>query len=205
VAETPGILIARADFPAGSVKELIDYVKARPGKINFASPGSGSLNRLEMEVFRRDAGLDMVHVPYKGGAAPAVTDIVGGHVDLMFTTISSAIEFVKDKKVKAFAVTSPERLPGLPDIPTMRELGWKNNVTTSWQGVLVPAGTPAAIIGKLHGAIVQVLADPDVRERMSKGGVIPAASKSPQEFKTYIDAVTRKWSAVVRETGARAD
>lgn len=205
VAETPGVLIARLDFPASNVKELVDYVKARPGKINFASPGSGSLNRLEMEVFRGEAGLDMVHVPYKGGAAPAVTDILGGHVDVMFTTISSAMEYVKDKKVKAFAVTAKERLPGLPEIPTMLELGWKENVTTSWQGALVPAHTPAPIIAKLHAAFVQILADPEVQKRMNEAGVVAVASKSPDEFKTYIDAETAKWSTVIQKTGARPD
>jgi tripartite-type tricarboxylate transporter receptor subunit TctC len=147
----------------------------------------------------------MVHVPYKGGAAPAVTDIIGGHVDVMFTTISSAIEYVKDKKVKALAVTTRERMSGLPDIPTMFELGWKESLTTSWQGVLVPAGTPRPIIDKLHGAIAQTLADPDVKERMRRGGVLAVASKSPEEFRSYIEAETAKWSAVVRQTGARPD
>ena len=117
-------------------------MKANQGKVTFASPGSSTLNRLEMEVFKKDAGLDMVHVPYKGGAGPAVMDVFGGHVDLMFTTLPSAMEFVKNNKVKALAVTTRERMPDLPDIPTMYELGWKNLVTSSWQGVLVPAGTP---------------------------------------------------------------
>src|SRR3954464_10139099 len=165
-ADTPSILIARADFPAGSVAELITYVKANQGKVTFASPGSSTLNRLEMEVFRKDAGLDMVHVPYKGGAGPAVQDVLGGHVDLMFTTISSAMEFVKGNKVKALAVTTRERMAELPDVPTMVELGWHNLVTSSWQGVLVPANTPRAIVDKLHAAIVKVLAEPAVQARM---------------------------------------
>src|ERR1700730_5664279 len=150
-ADTPSILITRPDFPANTVSELVAYVKANRGKVAFASPGSSTLNRLEMEVFKKDAGLDMVHVPYKGGAAPAVTDVLGGHVDLMFTTISSAMELVRDKKVKALAVTTRERMVDLPDIPTMYELGWKNLVTSSWQGVLVPAGTPQPIIEVASG------------------------------------------------------
>src|SRR5258707_13709423 len=165
-ADPPSILITRLDFPANTVGELIAYVKANQGKVTFASPGSSTLNRLEMEVFRKDAGLDMVHVPYKGGAGPAVTDILGGHVDLMFTTISSAMELVRAKTVKALAVTTKERMADLPDIPTMYELGWKNLVTSSWQGVLVPSGTPRPIIEKLHAAIVKVLADPAVQARM---------------------------------------
>ncbi len=204
-ADTPSILITRLDFPANSVSELIAYVKANQGKVTFATPGSSTLNRLEMEVFKKDAGLDMVHVPYKGGAGPAVTDVLGGHVDLMFTTISSAMQFVKDKKVKALAVTTRERMADLPDLPTMYELGWKNLVTSSWQGVLVPTGTPRQIVDKLHAAIVKVLADPEIQERMRKGGVIAVASKSPEDFKTYMNGETAKWTKVIEESGLRPD
>jgi tripartite-type tricarboxylate transporter receptor subunit TctC len=204
-ADTPSILIARPDFPANTVGELITYVKANEGKVTFATPGSSTLNRLEMEVFKKDAGLDVVHVPYKGGAGPAVTDVLGGHVDLMFTTISSAMEFVKDKKVKALAVTTRERMAELPDIPTMYELGWKNLVTSSWQGVLVPTGTPRPIVDKLHAAIVKVLADPEIQARMRNAGVIAVASKSPEDFKTYMDAETAKWTKVIAEAGLRPD
>jgi tripartite-type tricarboxylate transporter receptor subunit TctC len=204
-AETPSILIARPNFPANNVKEMIDYVKANPGKVTFASPGSSTLNRLEMEVFRKEAGMDMVHVPYKGGAGPAVTDILGGHVDVMFTTMSSALAFAQEKKLKAFAVTTKERMPELPDVPSLYELGWKNMVTTSWQGVLAPAGTPRPIIDKLHGAVAKVLADPDVVAKMRKGGAVAVSSKTPEEFKTYIDAETAKWTKVIEESGARPD
>jgi tripartite-type tricarboxylate transporter receptor subunit TctC len=158
-----------------------------------------------MEVFKKDAGLDMVHVPYKGGAGPAVTDVLGGHVDLMFTTISSAMQFVKDNKVKALAVTTRERMTDLPDVPTMYELGWKNLVTSSWQGVMVPTGTPRPIVDKLHAAIVKVLADPEIQERMRKGGVIAVASKSPEDFKTYMDGETAKWTKVIQDSGLRPD
>ena len=204
-ADTPSILITRPDFPANTVSELIAYVKANQGKVTFASPGSSTLNRLEMEVFRKDAGLEMVHVPYKGGAGPAVTDVLGGHVDLMFTTISSAMQFVKEKQVKALAVTTRERMADLPDIPTMYELGWKNLVTSSWQGVMVPTGTPRPIVDKLHAAIVKVLAEPEVQARMRKGGVIAVGSKSPEDFKTYMDVETAKWTKVIVENGLHSD
>jgi tripartite-type tricarboxylate transporter receptor subunit TctC len=204
-ADTPSILITRPDFPANTVSELIAYVKANQGKVVFASPGSSTLNRLEMEVFRKEAGLDMVHVPYKGGAGPAVTDVLGGHVDLMFTTISSAMQFVKGKQVKALAVTTRERMADLPDIPTMYELGWKNLVTSSWQGVLVPSGTPRPIVDKLHAAIVKVLAEPEVQARMRKGGVIAIGSRSPKDFKTYMDVETAKWTKVIVENGLHSD
>jgi tripartite-type tricarboxylate transporter receptor subunit TctC len=204
-ADTPSILITRQDFPANSVAELITHVKANQGKVTFATPGSSTLNRLEMEVFRKEAGLDMVHVPYKGGAGPAVQDILGGHVDIMFTTIASAMAFVKDNKVKALAVTTRERMTELPDVPTMHELGWKNLVTSSWQGVLVPSGTPRPIVEKLHAAIVKVLTEPVIQARMRNAGVIAVASKSPEEFKVYMDAETAKWTKVIQENGLHPD
>jgi tripartite-type tricarboxylate transporter receptor subunit TctC len=204
-ADTPSILITRADFPANSVAELITHVKANQGKVTFASPGSSTLNRLEMEVFRKEAGLDMVHVPYKGGAGPAVQDILGGHVDIMFTTIASAMAFVKDNKVKALAVTTRQRMAELPDVPTMHELGWNNLVTSSWQGVLAPSGTPRAIVEKLHAAIVKVLAEPAIQARMRNAGVIAVASRTPEEFRAYMDAETAKWTKVIEESGVRAD
>ena len=204
-ADTPSILITRPDLPVNTVNELITYVKANQGKVTFATPGSSTLNRLEMEVLKKDAGLDMVHVPYKGGAGPAVMDVLGGHVDLMFTTLSSAIEFVRENKVKALAVTTRERMTDLPDIPTMYELGWKNLVTSSWQGVLVPTGTPRPIVDMLHAAIAKVLADPEIRARMRKGGAIAVSSKSPADFKTYIDSETAKWARVIEESGVHAE
>jgi tripartite-type tricarboxylate transporter receptor subunit TctC len=196
-ADTPSILITRPDFPANTVGELIAYVRANRGKVTFASPGSSTLNRLEMELFKRDAVLDMVHVPYKGGAGPAVTDVLAGHVDVMFTTLSSAMEFVKTKTVKALAVTTKERMADLPDLPTMYELGWKNLVTSSWQGVLVPAGTPRPMVNKLHAAIVKVLADPEIQARMRKSGAIAVSSKSPEDFKAFMDGETAKWTKVI--------
>ena len=205
VADTPGILIANPKFPPNNAKELVDYAKANQGKVNFASPGSGSLNRLEMEVFRLNAGLDMNHVPYKGGAGPAVADIMGGHVELMFTTISSAIQHVKGGRLKALGVTTKERVPQLPDVPTMLEQGFPANVSSSWQGVLVPAGTPRPIIDKLHAALVHAVADPKVVERMAEAGVIATTSKSPEEFKAYLAEDAKKWSEVIQRTGAKPE
>jgi tripartite-type tricarboxylate transporter receptor subunit TctC len=205
VADTPGILIANPKFPPNNAKELVDYAKANQGKVNFASPGSGSLNRLEMEVFRLNAGLDMNHVPYKGGAGPAVADIMGGHVELMFTTISSAIQHVKGGRLKALGVTTKDRVPQLPDVPTMLEQGFPANVSSSWQGVLVPAGTPQPIVDKLHAALVKAVADPKVVERMAEAGVIATTNKSPEEFKAYLAEDAKKWSEVIKRTGAKPE
>ena len=205
VADTPGILIANPKFPPNNAKELVEYAKANQGKINFASPGSGSLNRLEMEIFRLNAGLDMNHVPYKGGAGPAVTDIIGGHVELMFTTISSAIQHVKGGRLKALGVTTKERVPALPDVPTMLEQGFPANVSSSWQGVLVPAGTPRPVVEKIHAALVRAVSDDTVKGRMADAGVIATTNKSPEEFKAYLEADAKKWSDVIKKTGAKPE
>ena len=205
VAETPGLLVAYPGFPPNNVKEFVEYVKARPGKVNFASPGSGSLNRLEMEVFRGNAGLDMTHIPYKGGAGPAVADVMGGHVEVMFVTISSAINPVKEGRLKALGVTSKERVASLPNVPTMIEQGHPKNQTTSWQGILVPAGTPDAIVKKLHAAVLAAMEDAEVRKRMEEAGVFPVVSKTPDEFKTYLATEAERWSAVIKETGAKPE
>jgi len=205
VAETPGLMVAYPKFPPNNVQELVAYAKANPGKVNYASPGSGSLNSLEMELFRRTAGLDMTHVPYKGGAGPATSDTVGGHVDMTLVTISSAIQQVKGGRLKALAVTTRERAPSLPDVPTMIEQGFPDSVSASWQGVLVPAGTPRPIIDKLFVAIGKAMEDPKVRARMSDAGIFPVVSKSPEEFKAYLDRDIAKWSRVIDEIGAKPE
>ncbi|HEX9464320.1 MAG TPA: tripartite tricarboxylate transporter substrate binding protein [Alphaproteobacteria bacterium] len=205
VADTPDILVLRKDLPPNSVKELVDYAKARPGKLNFASPGSGSLNRLEMELFRKTVGLDMVHVPYKGGAGPAVTDLLGGQVDLMFTTLSSAISHVQAGALKGLAVTTAKRNAGVANLPTMIEAGYPEMVSSSWQGVVAPAGTPHAIIQKVYKALLDTVANKDVAERLATGGADVRTSGSPEEFSRFMAAETQRWAVVVKESGATAD
>jgi tripartite-type tricarboxylate transporter receptor subunit TctC len=205
VADTPGILIAHPSFPPNNAKEMVEYVKKNPGKVNFASPGSGSLNRLEMETFARNAGLQMTHVPYKGGAGPAVADVMGGHVEVMFSTISSAINHVRGGRLKALGVTSKERIPSVPDVPTLTEQGFPANQSSSWQGILVPAGTPHPIVEKLHAAIVKAVASPDVQKRMTEAGSAAVSSASPEEFKAYITADSAKWAEVIKATGAKPE
>lgn len=205
VADTPGVLIANPKFPPNNAKELVDYVKARPGQINFASPGSGSLNRLEMETFAKNAGLKMTHIPYKGGAGPAVADIMGGHVEVMFSTISSAINHIKAGRLKCLGVTTKERLASLPDCPTMLEQGFPADVSSSWQGILVPTGVPAPIVKKLHAAIVKAESDPVVQQRMAAAGTYAVTSKSPEEFKAYLDGEAERWSKAVKESGAKPE
>ncbi|MBM3536392.1 MAG: tripartite tricarboxylate transporter substrate binding protein [Alphaproteobacteria bacterium] len=205
VADTPGILIANPKFPPNNAKEFVAYAKANPGKVNFASPGSGSLNRLEMELFRKANGMDMTHIPYKGGAGPAVADIIGGHVEVMFTTISSAINHVKGGRLKALGVTTRDRVQALPEAPTLVEQGFPDNVSASWQGLLVPKGTPRPIIDKIHAAAVKAMSDENVRKRFLDSGTIPVTNRTPEEFKTFLEADAKKWSQVIKDVGATPD
>jgi len=201
-AETPGILVASVKFPANSLKEMIAYAKAHPGKINYAAAGISTLNTLAMEKFRRTAGLEMTQIPYKGGAGPAIIDLMAGNVDVMFVTLSSAAQFVKAGKLKAFAVTTRERVESLPMVPTMLELGFPEEVSSSWQGLFAVAGTPPPIVAKLHAAVVQAMADQDVRAHMRNADMLPTSSPTPESFKQFLSAESAKWKQVVEQIGA---
>jgi len=206
VVDVPGVLIVHPSVPANSVRELVAYVKANPGKLNYASPGSGSQNRLEMEILRTaERGMDMVHVPYKGGAGPAVTGLVAGETQMMFSTVSSAMGHIKNGRLKALAITSPQRIKELPEVPTMREAGYVDGSSGSWQGVLVPAGTPSAVVDRLFEVLVQTMKAPEVIERLAKGGAEAVTSPSPKAFAEFVAAETRRWGKVAKESGAVAD
>jgi len=206
VVDVPGVLIVHPSVAANSVKELVAYVKANPGKLNYASPGSGSQNRLEMELLRMAEGeMDMVHVPYKGGAGPAVTGLVAGETQMMFSTVSSAMGYIKGGRLKALAVTSTKRLEPLPEVPTMRESGYLDGSSGSWQGVLVPAGTSRAVVDRLFEVLVQTMKTPDVIERLARGGAEAVTSASPKAFVDFIAAETKRWGKVAKEAGATVD
>jgi tripartite-type tricarboxylate transporter receptor subunit TctC len=206
VVDVPGVLIAGNAFPPKSVQELVAYAKANPGKLNYGSPGSGSQNRLEMELFRQAAGgMDMVHVPYKGGAGPAVTGLMAGETQLMFTTAPSALGFIKGGRLKALAVTSAKRVAALPGVPTMVESGFPRSVTGSWQGLFVPKGTPQAVVDKLFSLTQRVMKTPDVVERLAVGGVDVVLSESPKAFAAFVAAESDRWGKVAREVGATVD
>jgi tripartite-type tricarboxylate transporter receptor subunit TctC len=205
VVDVPGVLVIHPDVKANSVKDLVAIAKAYPGKLNYASPGSGSQNRLETEVFRKVAGgLDMVHVPYKGGAGPAVAGLAGGETHMMFVTASSAMTFVKNGRIKLLAVTSGKRLAAFPDTPTMAESGYPELTSGSWQGVFVPAGTPKEVVDKLYGAVIETMKSPEVVQRLATGGVDVVTSK-PGEFSKFVQSETDRWGRAVREAGATAD
>jgi len=205
VVDVPGALIAHPSFPPNTIKEMIDYAKANPGKLNFASPGSGSQNRLEMELVKKAEGLDMVHVPYKGGAGPAATGLIAGETHMMFSTVSSVLGHVKGGRLKALAVVSAKRLEQLPDVPTMLESGYPDSTSGSWQGIFVPAGTPRDIVDRLYALLLQTMKTPDVAERLSKSGIDVVLSASPAAFADYVAAETVRWGKVARESGATVD
>jgi tripartite-type tricarboxylate transporter receptor subunit TctC len=204
VATAPDVLVANASLPVKNVPELVE--RARQGQpMSFATPGSGSLNRLEMELFRGIAKLDMVHVPYKGGAGPAIVDVVGGHVPIMFVPLPAAMQLVKAGRLKALAVASESRLSSLPDVPTMAESGYPQVVGGSWQAVMFPAGTPAPIVERWHDALKTVLARDDVKQELQKGGVEVALSDTPRQLADFIQAEASRWGGVVKTAGATAD
>ncbi|MBI1203853.1 MAG: tripartite tricarboxylate transporter substrate binding protein [Rhodopseudomonas sp.] len=204
-AETPGIVIASNKFAPNSLKEMIAYAKAHPGKVNYAAAGVSTLNTLSMEQFRHRLGLQMAQVPYKGGAGPAVIDLMAGNVDVMFVTLSSAVQFVKAGKLKAFAVTTVKRVPQLPDVPSMAELGFPDDVSSSWQGLFAVAGTPAPIVARLHAAVLKAMADPDVRQHMIVASMTPTSSPTPESFAKFVAAESDKWKGVVEKLKAGKD
>ncbi|HZX65436.1 MAG TPA: tripartite tricarboxylate transporter substrate binding protein [Myxococcales bacterium] len=199
VVDVADVLVVNSQVPVSNVKDLVDYAKARKGQLNFGSPGAGSQNRLETEMFMKLAGIDLLHVPYKGGAGPAVTDLIGGQTQVMFTTLPSAIQFVKAGRLKALGVTLAGRVADLPDVPTMSEAGYPSMVTASWQGIFVPKGTPAAIVSRLYTAVQKVMALEDVQKRLAAGGAVVSTSKSPEDFSAYLKAETDRWGTLVKE------
>ena len=205
VVDVPSVLVANPSLPAGSVREFVAYAKANPGKLNYASPGSGSQNRLEMELLRKLESLNMVHVPYKGGAGPAVTGLVAGETQVAFTTAPSAMGQIQGKRIKVLAVTSAKRMHQLPDTPTMIESGYKDFQSSSWQGMFVPAGTPRAVVDRLFDVLQQTMKMPEVVERLASGGVEVALSASPKAFADFVATESQRWGRVAKESGATVD
>jgi len=206
VAIQPNILVVNPAVPASSVKELIALAKAKPGQLNYASSGSGAAAHLAAELFKTMAGVDIVHVPYKG-AQPALTDVIAGQAQLMFATSASVIPYVKAGRLRALAVTSSQRSATVPDLPTVSEAGatgLRGFEAVTWHGVVVPRATPAALVERLNADIVKVLAMRDLRERLESLGA-ELAGGTPQDFADYIAREIPKWAKVVKESGARAE
>lgn len=199
----PNMLIVPANSPFKNVGELIAKAKAQPGKLNFASGGSGTVQRLASELFRQKLGLDMVHVPYKSGG-PAIADTMGGQVDFMFSTIAASYPLVASGKLRALAVSAPERSKRLPDVPTVAEAAVPGYEAYEWNGMFVPAGTPAPIAAQLQKALVEVLQEDEVKQRLADLGAQPIGS-TPAEFAAFLKKEDAKWGEVVRKGHIKLD
>ncbi len=197
---SPNILVVPNDVPAKNVKELVAYLKAHPGK-SFASAGVGTTQHLAGELFKSMAHVDIQHVPYRG-AAPVITDLLGGRVTLFFGAISPLIPLVREGKLRALAVTSAERFPAVPELPTMIEAGFPGFVSVLSMGLVAPAGTPPAVIEKIHQDMVKGLAAPDVRKKLSNIGMEVIGS-SPAEFAATMAAERPQWAKVIKDAGIK--
>jgi len=205
IVDVADVLVVNNDLPVTTVKELVAYASSRKGQLNFGTPGAGSQNRLEMEMLMKAGGLEMMHVPYKGGAGPAVTDLVGGQTQVMFTTLPSAMQFAKAGRLRALAVTLASRVPDLPSVPTLAESGYPDMVSASWQGIFLPRGTPAPIVARLSAALHKLMPAEEIRQKLAAGGALVSLSKTPEEFGAYVKAEADRWGALVRERGITAN
>jgi tripartite-type tricarboxylate transporter receptor subunit TctC len=199
VGESSNILVVNPSLPANSVQELVAYAKANPGKVNFSSGGIGVLPHLIGEMFKARAGIDIVHVPYKGGA-PSINDLVAGNVQMTFEGTSVLLPLIQAGRLRALAVTTPKRIPQLPDVPTMVESGFADFVSTSWTGLLAPVHTPGPIVEKLNAAINAGLQTPELKTALERLGNAPLGG-TPADFTKVIKADLAKWSPIVKSLG----
>ena len=203
IGSVPNVLIVTPSLPVSSVRDLIAMAKAQPGKLNYASSGTGTSLHLAAELFRITAGLDMQHIPYKGGGQ-AQTDVMSGQAQLMFNVLPSALPQIKAGKLKALAVTGKTRAPSLPEVPTMIEAGVPGYTATTWNGILVTAGTPREIVAKLNDALVRAMKSPEMKAVLEKIGQDPDWS-TPEEFGAFLREESEKWRKVIQATGLKAD
>ncbi len=203
LASAPFMMAINPSVPAHSVKELIALAKAQPGKLNYASSGNGAPGHLAMVLFNLLTGTEMRHIPYKGGAA-AATDLIAGQVQAMFTTVVVLLPHCNSGKLRAMGIASSHRIPALPELPTIDEQGVPGFETTTWFGVMVPVGTPNAIVEKLHSEFVAALNTPDVRERLNNQYYVVAGS-TPAEFAAYVKSEMSKWAKVIKAANAQVE
>ncbi len=203
IEKGPLVLVVNPNSPYKSVQDIVAAAKAKPGVLTFSSGGIGGSHQLSAELFEQNAGIQMIHVPYKSGSA-ALTDLMGGNVDLMFDQMYSAVPSIKADKIRPLAITSKKRSPLLPNVPSFAELGFPKVEVLNWQGLIAPKGTPKAIIDKLNAAANEALKDPQLRELMlSQGNEIGGGS--PAEFASLIKAESAKWSAVVKTANIKPE
>jgi tripartite-type tricarboxylate transporter receptor subunit TctC len=203
MTEICAMLVVNPKLDVRSVADLIRYAKANPGKVNFGSAGNGTTSHLSGELFKTMAGIDIVHIPYRGGAL-ALTDLIGGQVQMMIDVMPNVYPLAKEGRVHGIAVSTAVRFPGAPDLPTIAESGLPGFESSAWDGVLAPVGTPEPIVQKLNAAIRAALADPELIESLRSRGARPVPG-SPDDFARHIAASTKKWAQVVRASGAKVD
>ena len=203
-ALSTNVLVAHPGVPAQSLKDLIALAKAKPGRLSYASSGNGTTPHLAGEFLKTMAGIDMVHIPYKGAGA-SVVDLLGGHVDLAFVSLASVVPQLKAKKLRALAVTSAKRSTLMPDLPTFMEAGLRGYEFTGWTGLVAPTGTPREVIDRVHADAAKALAYPEVIQALYSAGLEPAGPTSPEEFAAFLRAEISKWAKVVKASGAKAD
>jgi tripartite-type tricarboxylate transporter receptor subunit TctC len=202
IGSQANILVVNPNLPVNTMGQLVDFAKANPGKLNFASSGFGAAAHLAGELFKTMAQIDIVHVPYKG-AGPALQDVISGQDQMMFATAASVLGMIKSGQARALAVTTLTRTATLPDLPTVDELGLKGFEATTWHGLVAPEGTPKDIVATLHRAVITALNDPQTRQLLTDLGV-DIVGDTPEEFTAYIKAEIPKWAAVIKASGAAA-
>jgi tripartite-type tricarboxylate transporter receptor subunit TctC len=203
IADAPNILVVHPSVPASSLQELIELARRRPGQLNYASSGTGTSTHLCGELFKAMAGIDLVHVPYKGGG-PAVADLLGGQVQLMFATLPTVLEHIRAGKLRGLGVTGGQRFTAAPEFPTIAESGLPGYEVSGWSGMFAPARTPRAAIDRLASETAKILLEPGLKERFLTQGAEPAV-KMPDEFAAFVDSELRKWKKVVEFSGTRAN
>jgi tripartite-type tricarboxylate transporter receptor subunit TctC len=199
-ARIPFVLVVNPSLPVRTVTELVKYAKDHPGQLSFGSGGPGSPHHLYGELLKSMTGIEMTHIPYKG-SAPALTDVIAGHVPLMFSDTVPSLPQIKEGRVRALGVSTAIRLPSAPDIPPIAEVGVPGFDAAGWGVFSVPAGTPKEVVGKLQTALASVMALPDVQQQIIKLGMIPGAAASPAELKRFIDSEIARWGKVVTQAG----
>jgi len=205
VASAPMLLVVNPAVPAKSVKELIAYAKAHPRQLNYASAGNGTTPHLNGELFKSMAGVDMVHIPYKGGiGGQVITDLLSGRVQVYFVNMLAGIPHAKAGRLRGLAVTSSRRSPAMPEIPTLSEAGVPGYEALNWYGVLAPAGTPAPVVTRLNADFVRVLSAPEVKDRLAGEGA-EAVGDTPAQFAAFIRTEIAKWSRLIKDAGIRPD
>ena len=204
VAQVPNVLVVNPALPVQSVKDLIAYAKANPGSLSFGSGSTGSTGHLAGELFKTMAGVDMVHIPYKGGA-PAMQDLLAGQTQLMFDNLANALPQVKAGKLRAIAVTTAARAPSVPELPTIAESGLPGFDLTTWFGIFAPAGTPPEVVAKLNAEIAKALSAKDLAERLAAMGTVPPENNTPERFAAFVRSEAAKYARVVKDSGARVD